>query len=62
MTSPTAPMSRSRLIPMQPRDPNEPGRTATTLELFFDLVFVVAVSIAASSSTTHSPRPMSLTA
>ncbi len=32
---------------MLPRDPAEPGRTATPLELFFDLVFVVAVSIAA---------------
>jgi low temperature requirement protein LtrA len=32
---------------MRPRDPHEPGRTASTLELFFDLVFVVAVSIAA---------------
>ena len=39
--------ARSRLIPMRPRDPREPGRTASTLELFFDLVFVVAVSIAA---------------
>ncbi|WP_080127838.1 MULTISPECIES: low temperature requirement protein A [unclassified Actinoplanes] len=36
-----------RLTPMRPRDPGEPGRTATPLELFFDLVFVVAVSIAA---------------
>ncbi|NOL42314.1 low temperature requirement protein A [Kribbella sandramycini] len=33
---------------MRPRDPEEPGRTASTLELFFDLVFVVAVSIAAA--------------
>jgi low temperature requirement protein LtrA len=40
--------TRSRLIPMRPRDPHEPGRTASTLELFFDLVFVVAVSIAAA--------------
>ncbi|SCX58401.1 Low temperature requirement protein LtrA [Klenkia marina] len=32
---------------MRPRDPHEPGRTASSLELFFDLVFVVAVSIAA---------------
>ena len=39
--------TRSRLIPMRPRDPREPGRTASTLELFFDLVFVVAVSNAA---------------
>ncbi|MBD8021137.1 low temperature requirement protein A [Brevibacterium gallinarum] len=39
--------SRFRLVPMRPRDPDEAGRTASTLELFFDLVFVVAVSIAA---------------
>ncbi len=32
---------------MQPRDPDERGRAATPLELFFDLVFVVAVSVAA---------------
>ncbi|WP_238604824.1 low temperature requirement protein A [Amycolatopsis sp. Poz14] len=32
---------------MRPRDPREEGRAASTLELFFDLVFVVAVSIAA---------------
>lgn len=31
---------------MRPRDPGEAGRAASTLELFFDLVFVVAVSIA----------------
>lgn len=37
---------RARLVPMRPRDPHEPGRAASTLELFFDLVFVVAVSIA----------------
>jgi low temperature requirement protein LtrA len=47
MTSSSSPVSRSRLIPMRPRDPHEPGRTASSLELFFDLVFVVAVSIAA---------------
>jgi len=33
---------------MRPRDPDESGRAASSLELFFDLVFVVAVSIAAS--------------
>jgi low temperature requirement protein LtrA len=33
---------------MVPRDPNEAGRTASTLELFFDLVFVVAVGTAAA--------------
>ena len=32
---------------MRPRDPREVGRGASPLELFFDLVFVVAVSIAA---------------
>ena len=40
------PPSRLRLVPMRPRDPGESGRSASTLELFFDLVFVVAVSIA----------------
>jgi low temperature requirement protein LtrA len=39
---------RFRLVPMTPRDPNEAGRAASTLELFFDLVFVVAVSTAAA--------------
>lgn len=43
---PAAP--RFRLSSMRPRDPDEPGRAASTLELFFDLVFVIAVSIAAS--------------
>ncbi len=38
--------SSLRLLPMRPRDPDESGRTASTLELFFDLVFVVAVSVA----------------
>jgi len=46
MTSPAAAPPRYRLTPMRPRDPHEPGRTASSLELFFDLVFVVAVSIA----------------
>ena len=31
---------------MVPRDPNEEHRAASSLELFFDLVFVVAVSFA----------------
>ncbi|MGW8812062.1 low temperature requirement protein A [Gordonia terrae] len=39
--------TRFHLSTMRPRDPAEPGRAASTLELFFDLVFVVAVSIAA---------------
>jgi low temperature requirement protein LtrA len=39
--------TRFHLSTVRARDPEEPGRTASTLELFFDLVFVVAVSIAA---------------
>lgn len=35
--------------PMVGRDPHEPHRAATTLELFFDLVYVVAISAAASN-------------
>jgi len=39
---------RPRLAtPMRGRDPAEEGRTATPLELFFDLVVVVAVALAA---------------
>ncbi|HWV49929.1 MAG TPA: low temperature requirement protein A [Microbacterium sp.] len=33
---------------MHPRDAHEPHRTASTLELFFDLVFVVAISVASA--------------
>jgi len=33
---------------MQPRDPHETHRVATPLELFFDLVFVVAIAGAAA--------------
>jgi low temperature requirement protein LtrA len=40
--------SRFQLHIMRPRDPAQPHRTASTLELFFDLVFVVAVSIASA--------------
>nr|WP_308253002.1 low temperature requirement protein A [Pseudonocardia sp. ICBG601] len=36
---------------MRPRDPDEPHRVASPLELFFDLVFVVAVSL--SSAALH---------
>ncbi|OEV07826.1 low temperature requirement protein A [Streptomyces nanshensis] len=36
-----------RLVPMAGRDPDERGRTATPLELLFDLTFVVAVGSAA---------------
>ncbi|WP_205683334.1 low temperature requirement protein A [Brevibacterium sp. S111] len=53
MATPTAPGTEKapphfRLMPMHPRDPNEPGRAASSLELFFDLVFVIAVSIASA--------------
>jgi low temperature requirement protein LtrA len=34
--------------PMAPRDPNEPHRVSTPLELLFDLCFVVAVSYASN--------------
>ena len=34
--------------PLAPRDPTEEHRTATPLELFFDLVFVVAIASAAA--------------
>lgn len=40
--------TRFRLERMLPRDPNEPHRAASSLELFFDLVFVIAVSTASS--------------
>ena len=45
---PTATTARFHLSRMIPRDPAQPHRTASTLELFFDLVFVVAVSIASA--------------
>ena len=35
------------LMPLRGRDPSEPERAATPLELFFDLVVVVAVALAA---------------
>lgn len=35
--------------PMAPRDPHEPHRTATPLELLFDLVTVIAIAAAAAS-------------
>ena len=37
------------IVPMRGRDSDEPHRAATPLELFFDLVIVVAVAVAASS-------------
>lgn len=39
-------MNRLTLPRLVPRDPHEEGRTASPLELFFDLVFVVAVALA----------------
>ncbi|WP_422746099.1 low temperature requirement protein A [Mycobacterium sp. WMMD1722] len=37
-----------RLRPMQGRDPHEPHRAATPLELLFDLTFVIAFGVAAA--------------
>jgi drug/metabolite transporter (DMT)-like permease len=42
VTTPSEP--RFRLQRMLPRDPAQPHRTASTLELFFDLVFVFAIT------------------
>ncbi|MEA9986953.1 MULTISPECIES: low temperature requirement protein A [Subtercola] len=42
-------LNRLDLRPLRPRDKHEPHRAASSLELFFDLVFVVAVSLAAES-------------
>ncbi|MGE0554295.1 MAG: low temperature requirement protein A [Gemmatimonadales bacterium] len=43
------PLSRTaRIRPMTGRDPHERGRAATTLELLYDLVFVVAIGQAAN--------------
>ena len=39
----------ARVPRVRPRDPDEPHRSATPLELLFDLVFVVAVSFAAGN-------------
>jgi len=48
----TAPLpahgARRLRMPMRARSPHEPHRTATPLELLFDLVFVVAIAEAAS--------------
>lgn len=49
MSSAAVRRNKLRLTPMRPRDPGEDGRAASSLELFFDLVFVIAVSIAASN-------------
>jgi low temperature requirement protein LtrA len=43
-----APNRTHRILSMTGRDPHERGRTATTLELLYDLVFVVAIGQAAN--------------
>jgi low temperature requirement protein LtrA len=48
-TNPVARVTRPLVVPMRGRDPAEENRTATPLELLFDLCFVVAVSGAASA-------------
>ncbi|GGF21511.1 low temperature requirement protein A [Subtercola lobariae] len=42
-------LDRLDLRPIRPRDKHEPGRVASSLELFFDLVFVIAVGLAATN-------------
>jgi low temperature requirement protein LtrA len=44
MTEHTQPKPRSWIVPMLPRSADEGHRAATPLELFFDLVFVVAIA------------------
>lgn len=44
---------------MVSRDPAEPHRASTPLELLFDLVFVVAVSRASGACTISGPRAIS---
>ena len=41
----TSTEQRNWIVPMRSRSPEEEHRAATPLELFFDLVFVVAVAI-----------------
>lgn len=47
-TATTMPGAPFRLPRMRGRDPHEPGRTASPLELIFDLTFAVSVGVAAS--------------
>lgn len=42
-------MEHAAIRPMTPRDPHEPHRVATPLELLFDLVTVIAIAAAAAS-------------
>jgi low temperature requirement protein LtrA len=49
VTSAASPASSGlahRVVPMAGRDPHESGRVATSLELLFDLTFVVAFGVA----------------
>jgi hypothetical protein len=41
--------ARRWVVPMRGREPDEAHRASTPLELFFDLVIVVAIAVAASS-------------
>ena len=41
-------IGRLKIKPIQARNPNEPNRPSTTLELLFDLVYVIAVAAAAN--------------
>lgn len=45
MTTPIKSINRW-INPLSPRDPHEPHRVATSLELLFDLIFVVAIATA----------------
>lgn len=49
-TSPSSTTDYShRLRPLRGRDPHEPGRAASPLELLYDLTFVVAIGVGASN-------------
>ena len=39
-------ISRLKIKPIRARDTNEPNRPSTTLELLFNLVYVIAVAAA----------------
>lgn len=40
-------ISRLKIKPIHARDTSEPNRPSTTLELLFDLVYVIAIAAAA---------------
>ena len=52
MSSPGATLAHARR-PMSGRDPHEKGRVASSLELLFDLTFVVAFANAGSEMAHH---------